>query len=148
MLIRCRELNSSNESQIRCNQYNFTSESQIRCRTHNSAANVNSLQTIQFRQRITNFAADNSTSVANPKFAAEHTIRQWMLIRCTQLNFGSELQIHCKQFNFGSESQIRCRTHNSTVNVNLLHPSQFRQRITISLQTRNLTLGFNKVTWF
>jgi hypothetical protein len=44
MLIRCKQLNSSSESQIRCNQYNFGSESQIRCRTHNLAANVNSLQ--------------------------------------------------------------------------------------------------------
>jgi hypothetical protein len=44
MLIRCKQLNSGNESQIRCKQYNFGSESQIRCRTHNLAANVNSLQ--------------------------------------------------------------------------------------------------------
>jgi uncharacterized protein YdgA (DUF945 family) len=43
------------ELQICCRQYNFGSESQIRWRTHNAAANVNSLQSTQFQQRITNW---------------------------------------------------------------------------------------------
>jgi hypothetical protein len=34
-----------------------------------------------------------------------------MLIRCKQLNFGSESQIRCRKLTFNSESQIRCRTH-------------------------------------
>jgi hypothetical protein len=31
-----------------------------------------------------------TTSAVNHKFAVEHAIRQWMLIRCRQLSFGSE----------------------------------------------------------
>jgi hypothetical protein len=75
MLICYRQLNSGSESQIRCRQYNFSSESQIRSKTHNSRANVNSLQTTQFRQRISNE------------------------IRCRPDNFGSESQILFKTHN-------------------------------------------------
>jgi hypothetical protein len=39
---------------IRCRQFNFSSDSPFRCRAQNSAVNVNSLQTIQFQQRIPN----------------------------------------------------------------------------------------------
>jgi len=35
---------------IRCRQLNFSSDSPFHCRAQNSAVNVNSLQTIQFRQ--------------------------------------------------------------------------------------------------
>jgi hypothetical protein len=53
------------------------------------------------------FPANNTTSAANHTFAVDHTIRQRMLIRCSQLSFGSE-------------SQIRCKQHNSAANANSL----------------------------
>jgi len=59
---------------IRCRQLSFGSESQIRCRTPNSATNVNSLQTTQFRQRLTDLL--QTTSAANHKFTVEYAIRQ------------------------------------------------------------------------
>jgi hypothetical protein len=43
-------------------------------------------------------------------------------------------EIRCKPYNFGSKSQICYKTHNSAVNVNSLQATQFRQRITNSLQ--------------
>jgi hypothetical protein len=86
-LVRCR-LPIRERKLFHCRQLNFGSESQFHCRTHDSAANVNSLQPTQFRQRITNplqnaplgsecqFAADDIVSAANHNFTAEHTIRQ------------------------------------------------------------------------
>jgi hypothetical protein len=85
MLICCNQLSFNSESQIPCRQLNFGNQSQICCRTHDSAV--------------------------NHKFAAEHTIRQRMLIRCRQLSLGSESQIRCRQLNFGSESQIHYKIH-------------------------------------
>ena len=91
-------------------------------------------------------------------FAAGCPIRQRKLFRCWRHIFGSESQFRCSQLNFDSESQVRCRTrhstancymrcrrhsfgsespfaakHNSAANVNSLQPTQFRQRITVSL---------------
>ena len=109
---------------IRYKQLSFGSESQIHCTTHLLAANANSLQTAQLRQRITN-------SLHNTQFGR-------MLIRCGQLNFSSKSQICCRQLNFGSESHIRCKTHNSTANANSLQTTQFRQRITNSVQITQL----------
>jgi hypothetical protein len=99
---------------IHCKQLNFGSEFQMK------------------------FAADQTTSAANPKFSSKHTIRQRMLIRCKQLNFGNEFQIHCRQFNFGIQSQIRCTTHNSAANVNSLQTTQFQK-----FATNNLTSAVN-----
>jgi len=92
---------------IRCRRHSFGSESQFRCTTHNSAANANSLQKTQFRQRITNSLQTTQC-------------RRRMLIRCSRRSFGSE-------------SQFRCTTHNSAANANSLQNTQFRQRITVSL---------------
>jgi len=134
MLIRCRKLSFGSESQIHRSQLNFYSDSRIRCQTHISAAKRK-------------FAAANSSSTATPKFTAKHIFQQRLLIRsrqlsfdsesqfrCRQLSFGSESQFRCRQLNFGSESKIRCRTHISAANANSLQTSQFRQRITISLE--------------
>jgi hypothetical protein len=75
---------------IRCRRHSFDSESQFRCTTHNSAANANSLQKTQFRQRITN-------SLQTTQF------RQRILIRCSRHSFGSESQIRCRKLSFSSE---------------------------------------------
>jgi len=96
MLIRYRQLSFGNESQFCCRQYNFGSESQIHCRTHNSAVNANSLQTTQFRHRITIslYTIQLRQWIIN---SPEHTIWHRMLICCRQLNFDSESQIDCRK---------------------------------------------------
>ena len=124
-LICCSQFNFGSELQIHCRHYNFGGESQIHCRTPNSASNVNSLLSNSISTVNYKFTADVTTSATNPKFAAGHIIRQRILIRCPQ-------------FNFGSESQIRCRTHNSATNTNSLLTILFQQRITNSLQTLQL----------
>jgi hypothetical protein len=151
---------------IRCRQLSFGSESQFRCRTQNSAVNVNSLQPIQFRQRITislmntqvetqfrqritnllqntsfgsecQFATDDTVSAANHNFAAEHMIRQLILIRCRRHSFSSESQFRCRQLIFGNESQFRCWTSNSAATVNSLQSTQFRQWMLIHCSRHN-----------
>jgi len=74
---------------ICCRRHSFDSESQFHSRTHDSAANANSLQITQFRQRIT-------ISLQTTQF------RQRMLIRCSRLSFDSKSQIRCRQLSFGS----------------------------------------------
>jgi hypothetical protein len=63
----------------------------------NSTMKIVSLLAPQFWQQKNKFydsecyfATDNSILAANHKFTAEHTIQQQMLLRCRQLNFGSE----------------------------------------------------------
>ena len=104
----------------------FGSENWFAASATISAAQTGSLQVANFGSE-NYFAAANSVSAANHNFAAGHTIRQRMLIRCRKLSFGSESQIRSSQLNFDSDSQIRCKTHISTANANPLQTTQFRQ---------------------
>jgi len=72
----------------RCMRFSCVSETEFRCATHKSAANINSLQQVQLRQRnrisLRNtqigseyqFAATGSVAAAKQNFAAQHTNRQ------------------------------------------------------------------------
>ena len=76
---------------------------QFRCTTHNSAANITSLQEVQLRQRnrmsLRNtqigseyqLAAGGSVASAKQNFAAQHTNRQRMSLRCRRFSCGSEI---------------------------------------------------------
>jgi hypothetical protein len=171
-LICCSQFNFGSELQIHCRHYNFGGESQIHCRTPNSASNVNSLLTNSISTVNYKFTADVTTSATNPKFAAGHIIRQRILIRCPQFNFGSnpkfvaghtiqqqilihcsqfyfssELQIHCKHYNFDSESQIHCRTpHNSISATN--HKFAAEHTYAFSIPAHTISSNLSRVTWF
>jgi len=100
---------------------------QFRCTTHNSAANITSLQEVQLRQRnrisLRNtqigseyqIAAGGSVASEKQNFAAQHTNRQRISIRCSKFSCGSE-------------------THKSAANINSLQEVQLRQRNRISLR--------------
>ena len=118
MLLNCRQLNFGSESQIRCKQYNFGNESQFRCRTHNLATNTNSLQATLI-------------SAANHKFAAERPIQQRMLIRCSQLSFGSESQT----------TQLQQRITHSLQNTQLGIKCYFTTVNSISAANHNFATG-------
>jgi len=64
-----------------------------------------------------------------------------MLIRCNQLNFGSELQIHCRQYNFSNELQICCWTHNVVANVNSCKQFDFGSELQISAANPKFVVG-------
>jgi hypothetical protein len=140
MLIRCRQLSFGSKSQIRCRtrhstananslrRHSFGSESQFRCRTHDSAANhkfaagnsvltvnANSLQTIQFRQQITN-SLQNTPFDSECQFAVDDTV-----------------SISLQNTRFDSECYFAATNSVLAADVNPLQPTQFRQRITISL---------------
>jgi len=92
---------------IRCRRLSFDNESQFRCTTHNSATNANSLQPTQFRQRIT-------VLLHNTEFGNE-------------CKFAAEDSVSAANHKFAAEDSV------SAANANLLQPTQFRQRITVSL---------------
>jgi len=108
---------------LRCRRFSCGSETEFRCATHKSAANINSLQEVQLRQRnkislcntqIGNeyqFAAAGSVAAAKQK----HTNRQ-------------RISIRCRRFSCGSKTEFRCATHKSTANINSLQQVQLRQR--------------------
>jgi len=100
----------------RCRRFSCVSETEFRCATHKSAANINSLQQVQLRQRnrilLRNtqigseyqIAAGGSVASAKQNFAAQHTNRQRILIRCSR-------------FSCGSETEFRCATHKSGASI-------------------------------
>jgi len=124
MLIQRKQLNFGSEFQIHCRQFNFDSESQFRWRTHNLAVNVNSLQTIQFRQWISNLMRTIQLRQRTLNLLQD-TMRQWMLSGCRQFNLGANPK-------FAAE-------HNSAANVNSLQTTKLRNSLqTIPLRHRTL----------
>jgi hypothetical protein len=109
-LIRCRQHNISSKclftagNTISAANHTFVAEHTL------SAVNANSLQTTQFRQRITNslqdtFSATNVNSLWRTQF------QQRITNSLQNTHFQQRKLIRCKQLNFGSQSQIHCRTH-------------------------------------
>jgi len=123
---------------IRCRRLSFSSESQIRCTTHNSATNANSLQKTQFRQQTTNslqttqfrqwisicysrhsfnsesqFCCTTHNSTANANSLQKTQFRQRITNSLQTTQFRQQMLIHYSRHSFGSESQFRCTTHNS-----------------------------------
>jgi hypothetical protein len=113
-------------------------ETEFRCATHKSAANINSLQEVQLRQRnrisLRNtqiggeyqIAAGGSVAEAKQNFSAQYTIRQRISIRCSR-------------FSCGSKTEFRCATHKSAANMNSLQEVQLRQRNRISLRNTQIS---------
>jgi hypothetical protein len=75
----------------RCRRFSCVSETKFRCETHKSAANINSLQQVQLRQR-------------NTQIAAQHTNRQ-------------RISNRCGRFSCSSETEFRCATHKLAANI-------------------------------
>jgi len=98
---------------------------------------MNSLQEVQLRERnrisLRNtqigseyqIAAGGSVAGAKQNFAAQHTNRQRISIRCSR-------------FSCGSETEFRCATHKSAANINSLQQVQLRQRNRISLHNTQI----------
>jgi hypothetical protein len=133
-LFRCRQPVRQRKL-FRCWRHSFSSESQFHCSQLNFGSDL--LQTTPLWQRI-------ASSLQNTPLGSE------LLMRCRRHSFGSEspfaaqhttrqrMLIRCSWHSFGSESQFRRTTHNSTANANSLQPTQFQQRITVSLHNTQL----------
>jgi len=95
----------------RCRRFSCVSETEFRCATHKSAANINSLQQVQLRQRnrisLRNtqigseyqFTAGGSVAAAKQNFAAQHTIGS--------INFSTIITVE----HINSSSKHHSRTH-------------------------------------
>jgi hypothetical protein len=96
---------------IRCRRFSCGSKTEFRCATHKSAANINSLQQVQLRQRnrisLRNtqigseyqFAAGGSVATAKQNFAAQHTIGS--------INFSTIITVE----HINSSNKHHSRTH-------------------------------------
>jgi len=121
---------------IRCSGHSFGSESEFHCTTHNSAANANSLQLMQFRQRITILCkTHNSAANANPLQPTQFRQRITVSLHYTQL--GSEIRIRCRRLSFGSKCYFAAADTVSAANQSFTAQHTIQQRILFCCSRRS-----------